>query len=79
MIVEPHYAHVYYWFRDLEAVQKSSELTLLLVAAYRFDEPRQFANISAEAVKYMPLEGLTNWHKHEMFDHFPEVAAGMTI
>lgn len=50
----------YYWFRDLETGQWSpTELTLLLVAAYRFDEPRQFANVSAMAVKYMPLEVLT--------------------
>jgi hypothetical protein len=70
----------YYWFRDLETIQRSPmELTLLLVAAYRFNEPRQFANISAMAVKYMPLEGLTNWCDHEMYDHFPEMAAGTLL
>lgn len=68
---------IYYWFRDLKTVHRSPiELTLLLVATYRFDEPKQFANVSAMAVKYMPLEGLTNWNGHEMSDHFPEPAIG---
>ena len=67
----------YYWFRDLGTGQRSpTELTLLLVAAYRFDEPRQFSVVSTMAVKYMPLEVLTNWDDDDRLDHFPEVAAG---
>merc|ERR1711964_577307 len=66
----------YYWFRDLGTGQRSpTELTLFLVAAYRFDEPRQFSAVSTMAVKYMPLEVLANWDDDERLDHFPEVAA----
>jgi len=69
---------IYCWFSLLEPRSEEPEhLSFLLLAAYKFTEPKQFANISALIVNKMPPEFPATSYDHEMFSLLPETVTGM--